>query len=111
MARYRASAGLGMAAFYEGDRATARKNIAGALLAAVQAHDVGDQVKYLYAIGLGLNASRMNSDAISYLDKAIALSGATSGAPFPFMAYLAKGEALATTGHAAEAEKDGGVDS
>jgi len=103
--RYRASAGLGMVAFYEGDHATARKNIAGALLAAAQAHDVGDQVKYLYAIGIGLNESRMNSEAIPYLDKAISLSEATTGAPFPFMPYLAKAEALATTGHVAEAKR------
>jgi tetratricopeptide (TPR) repeat protein len=103
--RYRASAELGMAAFYAGDLGTARKNIGGALVAATQAHDVGGQVKYLYAIGIGLSMSRMSSEAVPYLDKAIALSHATPGAPYPFMVYLAKAEALAAQGQVQEAKK------
>lgn len=102
--RYRASAELGMAAFYEGDRETARRNIAGALVAATQAHDVGGQIRYLYAIGLGLNMARMNNEAIPYLDKAIALSSATPAAPYPYMPYLAKADALLALGHVGEAK-------
>lgn len=60
--QYRASAELGMAAFYEGDLQTARKNISAALIAATEAHDAGSQIKYLYAIGLGLNQARMNTE-------------------------------------------------
>ena len=71
------------AAFYEGDLETARRNIGGALLASTQANDVGGKMKYLYAIGLGLNMAQMSTEAITYLDKAIALSHATPGAPYP----------------------------
>jgi len=103
--KYRASAELGLAAFYQGDLETARKNIGGALVAATQAQDVGGQIKYLYAIGTGLNMSRMNAEAVPYLDKAIALSQATPGAPYPFLIYLAKAESLAALGQNQESRK------
>ena len=101
--QYRASAQLGKVAFYEGDLETARRNIAGALLAATQAHDVGAQIEYLYAIGIGLNMAQMNNEAITYLDKAIALSHATPGAPYPYTVYVAKAESLAAQGKSQEA--------
>lgn len=81
--QHRALAELGMAAFYEGDIETARKDVGGALLAATNAQDVGAMVIDLYAIGIGLNATKMNNEAVTYLDKAIALSEATPGAPYP----------------------------
>ncbi len=93
---YRAAAGLGMTAFYRGDIATARKKIVGALLSAMAAHDVGSEVKYLYAIGNGLTATKQYGDALEYLDEAIKLSQSTTGAPYPFMMYVIKAEALAS---------------
>jgi CHAT domain-containing protein len=47
----------------------------------------------------------MYSDAIQYLDKSIALSNATPGAPYPFLPLLAKADSLALTGQTAEAQK------
>src|SRR5215472_13635633 len=102
---YRAAAELGLAAYYEGDLESARRKVGGALIAARQAHDIGAQVKYLYAVGLGLNATRMNSEAIAYLDQAIALSEATPGTPYPYMCYNAKADALLAMGKAQEARK------
>jgi CHAT domain-containing protein len=103
--QYRAAAGLGMAAFYRGDIETARKKIVGALLSAMAAHDVGSEVKYLYAIGNGLTATKQYGDAIEYLDEAIKVSLATPGAPYPFMMYVVKGQALAGLGKFGQARK------
>jgi hypothetical protein len=54
----RSLAGIGIAAFYSGDFATARQNIGAALVAATRIGDVGTQVQYLYAVGMGLLASQ-----------------------------------------------------
>jgi len=93
-----------MAAYYEGDRQTARQNISAALIAAMRAHDIGSQIKYLYAIGAGLNQARMYSETIQYLERAIALAKATRGAPYPFMTLLEKAQALASTGQMQQAK-------
>ena len=77
--QYRALAGFGLAAFYGGDLETARKNVTTALLAATEIHDVGSQVKCLYAIGLGLSSAQMYTEALEYFDKAILLSQVTAG--------------------------------
>jgi len=74
-----------MAARYEGNLQAARRKISAALIAATKAHDVGSQIKYLYAIGVGLNQTQMYSEAIEYLDKAIDLAKATPVAPYPFI--------------------------
>jgi CHAT domain-containing protein len=102
--QYRASAELGMAAYYEGDLQAAREKIGAALIAATKAHDIGSQIKYLYAIGVGLNQTEMHTEAIQYLDKAIALAKATPGAPYPFMPLLEKAQALASTGQIQQAK-------
>jgi CHAT domain-containing protein len=103
--QYRALAEIGMVAFYEGDVETARKNVGGALLAATNAHDVGAMVRDLYAIGLGLNAMKMDTEAATYLDKAITLSEKTPGAPYPYSVYLAKADLIAQTGQTESARK------
>ena len=50
--QYRALAQLGLVAFYDGDLATARKNVGGALAAATAAGDAGAQIRYLTELGL-----------------------------------------------------------
>jgi tetratricopeptide (TPR) repeat protein len=89
--RYRASAELGMAAYYEGNLQAARRNISAALIAATKAHDVGSQIKYLYAIGVGLNQAQMYPETIQYLDKAIALAKATPGGIISIHALAGEG--------------------
>src|SRR5580698_11055728 len=69
--QYRALAELGIAAFYNGDLATAGKNVATALAAATQAGDLGAQVVFLTALGIGMRESRMNQEALAYFDRAL----------------------------------------
>ena len=101
----RALAEIGFAAFYDGDIETSRKNVLTALLTATGMHDVGEQIKLLYAIGLGMDNEKKYSDALTFLDKAIPLSLNTPGAPYPFMIYIAKASALAHLGRIQEATK------
>ena len=103
--QYRSTAGLGMAAFYSGDLATARKNIIAGLVAATQNHDVGAEVQYLYAVASGLAASQMQAQSISYFDKAIGLALSTPDAGYPALVYLGKADALVSSGKVAEATK------
>ena len=101
--QYRSTAGLGMAAFYSGDLATARKNIIAGLMAATQNHDVGAEVQYLYAVASGLAASQMQVQSISYFDKAIGLALSTPDAGYPALVYLGKADALVSSGKVEEA--------
>jgi CHAT domain-containing protein len=101
----RAMAEIGFAAFYDGDIETSRKNVLTALLTATGMHDVGEQIKLLYAIGIGLDNEKKYSDALTFLDRAIPLSLNTPGAPYPFMIYIAKASALAHLDRIKEATK------
>jgi len=82
--QYRASAQLGLAAFYNGDLTTARKNVGGALMAATQSHDVGAQIRFLTAIGVGLAESKMYDQAVQYLQNALKIASATPDVGYPF---------------------------
>jgi len=81
----RALAQLGLAAFYDGDLATARTNVATALMAATASGDIGAQIRYLTVVGCGLVASGMSEQAPPYFDKALKIAGATPGAGYPFL--------------------------
>ena len=54
--QYRALAQLGIAAFYDADLETARKNVGTALAAATKAGDVGAQIRFLTILADGLVA-------------------------------------------------------
>ena len=45
----------------------------------------------------------MSTEALEYFERAIALSIATPGAPYPFMPLLEKAQALASTGQMQQA--------
>ena len=92
--QYRALAQLGLAAFYEGDLATARKNVGGALTAATTAGDAGAQIRYLTALGIGLVVSGMYEQALPYIDNALKIASATPDAGYPFMTYELRLDAL-----------------
>src|SRR5208337_3127524 len=92
--QYRALAQLGLAAFYEGDLATARKNVGGALAAATAAGDAGAQIRYLTALGIGLVASKMYEQALPYIDNGLKIASATPDAGYPFMTYELRLDAL-----------------
>src|SRR5208283_5379435 len=66
--QYRALAQLGLAAFYEGDLATARKNVGGALAAATAADDAGAQIRFLTVLGTGLVYTKMFEQAQALAD-------------------------------------------
>src|SRR5262249_12326486 len=52
--QYRSLAPLGIAAFYDGDLATASRNVGSALAAATRADDIGGQIRFLTILGIGL---------------------------------------------------------
>ena len=83
--QYRAQAELGLAAFYDGDLSTARKNVGSALVAATKSGDRGAQIRYLTAIGIGLLSSKMYQQALPYFDNAMKIAGATPDAGYPFL--------------------------
>jgi CHAT domain-containing protein len=85
--QYRALAQLGLAAFYEGDLATARQNVGGALAAAVAAGDAGAQIQYFTELGTGLVLTKMYDQSLPYFDKALQIARATPDAGYPFTTY------------------------
>ncbi len=92
--QYRALAQLGLAAFYDGDLATARKNVGSALVAATTAGDAGAQIRYLTTLGIGLVQSKMYEQALPYFDNALKIASATPDAGYPFLTYESRLEAL-----------------
>jgi CHAT domain-containing protein len=82
--QYRALAQLGIAAFYDGDLETARKNVGSALADATKNGDAGAQIRYLTALGIGLVESKLYDQALPYFDNASKIAAATPGAGFPF---------------------------
>src|SRR5580704_3865230 len=75
--QYRALAQLGIAAFYDGDLDTARKDAGGALVAATTAGDVGAQIRILTILATGLNETMMYEQALALVDNAIKIATAT----------------------------------
>ena len=92
--QYRALAQLGLAAFYEGDLATARKNVGSALAAATAAGDAAAQIQYLTDLGIGLVLTKMYEQALPYFDKALQVASATPDAGYPFPTYEQRLDAL-----------------
>jgi len=82
--QYRALAQLGIAAFYNGDLATAGKNVATALAAAIQSGDVGAQVVFLTMLGIGMRESHMNEEALAYFDRALKVAAGVKDMGYPF---------------------------
>jgi hypothetical protein len=83
---YRALAQLGIAAFYDADLETARKDAGGALIEATKAGDVGAQIRILTILASGLSESRMYQQALPLVDNAIKLASATPDAGHKFAA-------------------------
>src|ERR1700722_7620020 len=75
--QYRALAQLGIAAFYDADLETARKDAGGALVAATTAGDVGAQIRILTILATGLNETKMYEQALGLVDNAIKIATAT----------------------------------
>ena len=84
--QYRAQGQLGFADFYDGDLASAQRNVGAALIAATKAGDVGAQIFYLSATANGLLSQRMNDQAIIYAERAITIAEANPDAGYPVVA-------------------------
>ncbi len=90
----RALGQLGMAAFYNGDVATARKDIATVLLNVTKTGDKGAQIRYFSVAGLGLVMVRMYEQSLPYLDNALRIAATVPDAGYPFATQLARLNAL-----------------
>src|SRR5580658_8721584 len=92
--QYRALAQLGIAAFYDADLETARKDVGAALAAATKAGDAGAQIRMLTILGNGLLASKMYEQALAYFENAIKLAAGTPDAGYQFTAQELRVDAL-----------------
>ena len=92
--QYRALAQLGLVAFYEGDLATARKNVGGALAAATAANDAGAQIRFFTVLGTGLVLTKLYDQSIPYLEKALQIASETPDAGYQFSTNEARLDAL-----------------
>ncbi len=96
--QYRAQGQLGFADFYDGDLASAQRNVGTALIAASTAGDVGAQIFYLSATANGLLSQQMNEQAIQYAQRAIALAEENPDAGYPVLAQHARLLGMVQTG-------------
>src|SRR5580658_7560865 len=92
--QYRALAQLGIAAFYDADLETARKDVGSAVAAATKAGDAGAQIRMLTILGNGLLASKMYEQALAYLENAIKLAAGTPDAGYQFTSQELRVDAL-----------------
>jgi tetratricopeptide (TPR) repeat protein len=91
---YRALAQLGIAAFYDADLETARTNVGTALQAATKIGDAGAQIRFLTFLANGLRQSKMNEQALAYVESAIKIAAGFPDAGYQFSAQEVRIEAL-----------------
>jgi tetratricopeptide repeat protein len=92
--QYRALAQLGVVAFYQADLETGRKDMGAALAAATSAGDAGAQIRFLTVLGTGLVLTKMDEQAIPYLEKALHIANLTPDAGYQFSTNEARLNAL-----------------
>ncbi|MDQ2948715.1 MAG: CHAT domain-containing protein, partial [Acidobacteriota bacterium] len=81
----RSVAEAGFSAYLQGDIATGRRNIAAGLGAAHKTGDVGAEVRYLSAIGTGLEWNGSVKEALDYFQKASLLAKQNPEIGYPFL--------------------------
>ena len=81
----RASGELGFALFLEGDMASARQKVAGALVGAMMLGDTGAQIRYLAAVGHAYVQLGSYDDALGYFDRALKVAAANPDAGYQFV--------------------------
>ena len=92
--QYRALAQLSMAAFYDADLETARKNIGTALVAATTYGDVGGQIRTLTIIAGGLLHTKMYEQSLEYVESVKKIAASTPDAGYQFTVQEIRIEAL-----------------
>ena len=83
-----------MAAFYDADLETARKNVGTALAAATTYGDVGGQIRSLTIIAGGLLHTNMYEQSLAYVENANKIAASTPDAGYQFTAQEMRIEAL-----------------
>jgi hypothetical protein len=92
--QYRALAQLSMAAFYDADLETARKNVGTALAAATTYGDVGGQIRTLTIIAGGLLHTKMYEQSLAYVESVKKIAASTPDAGYQFTVQEIRIEAL-----------------
>jgi CHAT domain-containing protein len=103
--QYRALAQLGIAAFYDADLETARKNVGSALAAAEKAGDLAAQIRFLTILGTGLLETKMFEQALSYVENGIKMAAAVPDVGYQFPAEETRIEALIGLGQLDAAQR------
>src|SRR5207302_7926545 len=101
----RASGELGFALFLEGDLATARQKVAGALMGAMMLGDTGAQIRYLAAVGHAYVQLGSYDDALAYFDKALTIAATNPDAGYQFVVNEGRLQAFRRMGKLDEAEQ------
>jgi len=99
----RATGELGIVAYLHGDYTRAAALMKAALVTAALEWDDGTEVRYLELVGNGMNGLNRHAEAMIFLDRAIRIARHDGYVGTPFMAFEGKAEALAATGHQAQA--------
>lgn len=92
--QYRATAQLGLAAFYKGDLITARRNVGSALALAKANDDRGAEIRYMTVLGIGLLYAKMYAQALPFFDHALLIARATPESGYPFLTKESRLQAL-----------------
>ncbi|MGH9773142.1 MAG: hypothetical protein ACRD4Q_15830, partial [Candidatus Acidiferrales bacterium] len=100
----RATGELGIVAYLHGDYTQAAALMKTALVTAALEGDDGTEVRYLELVGNGMNGLNRHAEAMIFLGRAIRIANHDGYVGTPFMALEGKAEALAATGHEAQAE-------
>src|SRR5436853_40532 len=101
----RASGELGFALFLEGDMASARQKVAGALMGAMMFGDTGAQIRYLAAVGHAYVQLGSYDDALGYFDKALKIAAANPDTGYQFLVNEGKLQAFRGMGKLDDAEQ------
>src|SRR5437660_4768858 len=101
----RASGELGFALFLEGDLASARQKVAGALMGAMMLGDTGAQIRYLAAVGYAYAQLGSYDDALGYFDKALKIAAANPDAGYQFVVNEGRLQAFRGMGKLEAAEQ------
>lgn len=92
--RNRALAQLGIAAFYDGDLDSARKDVGTALQLATKAGDTAGQIRFLTILAFGLIQTKAYEQALAFVDNAAELAKHTPDVGYQYTAEELRVQAL-----------------
>jgi CHAT domain-containing protein/tetratricopeptide (TPR) repeat protein len=103
---YRAEGQLGFCDYYDGDLASTRRKVAGALIRATKANDIGAQIFFLSTTAIGLAMQNLlQPEGIQYAQAALNLAKANPDSGQPEIAFQAMVMLLVQTGRPNEAKQ------